>query len=55
MGLKKMTDFVSFDLGELKGVGKVNPNTLICGDCLEAMKYIEDASVNMVLADLPYG
>lgn len=28
---------------------------LILGDCLEAMKDIEDGSVDMVLADLPYG
>ena len=30
------------------------PDTLIHGDCLEAMKHIADGSVNMILADLPY-
>ncbi|MBM4056564.1 MAG: site-specific DNA-methyltransferase [Planctomycetes bacterium] len=28
---------------------------LIQGDCLEKMKYIPDGSVDMILADLPYG
>jgi site-specific DNA-methyltransferase (adenine-specific) len=31
------------------------PNQLIHDDCLEAMKDIPDGSVDMVLADLPYG
>lgn len=42
-------------LEELKALGQVNPNTLIHGDCLDAMTYISDKSVNMILADLPYG
>lgn len=29
--------------------------TLMLGDCLEMMKSIEDASVDLVLADMPYG
>ena len=28
---------------------------LYLGDCLEVMKHLPDASVDMVLADLPYG
>lgn len=28
---------------------------LMCGDCLELMKDIPDASVDMILCDLPYG
>lgn len=28
---------------------------LICGDCLEVMKDIPDGSIDMILADLPYG
>ena len=28
---------------------------LMQGDCLEVMKDIEDKSVDMILADLPYG
>ena len=41
--------------GELKAVGEVKANTLVLGDCLEVMKYIADASADMILADLPYG
>lgn len=29
--------------------------TLMRGDCLERMKEIPDGSVDMVLADIPYG
>lgn len=30
-------------------------DTIICGDCLEVMPTLEDKSVDMILADLPYG
>ena len=30
-------------------------NKIYCGDCLEVMKGIEDKSIDMILADLPYG
>jgi len=30
-------------------------NTVLQGDCLELMKDIPDGSVDMILADLPYG
>jgi len=30
-------------------------NKVICGDCLEVMKYIPDKSVDLVLTDPPYG
>ncbi len=43
------------NLGELKVVGQVTPNSIINADCLEAMKYIPDNSIDMVLCDLPYG
>lgn len=33
----------------------VSPNTVINGDCLEVMKDIETASIDMILCDLPYG
>lgn len=33
----------------------IAPNSLICGDCLEVMKDIEDKSIDMILCDLPYG
>ncbi len=32
----------------------ITPNSIICGDCLEVMKDIEDKSVDMILCDLPY-
>ncbi len=28
---------------------------LLCGNCLEIMKYIPDESIDMILCDLPYG
>lgn len=34
---------------------KIHPNTIVQGDCLEVMKYLPDNSVDMVLADPPYG
>ena len=30
-------------------------NSVHLGDCLELMKEIEDKSIDMILADLPYG
>ena len=33
---------------------KIQPNTIIQGDCLEVMKYLPDNSIDMVLADPPY-
>lgn len=33
----------------------MNEYQLYLGDCLEVMKQLPDASVDMVLADLPYG
>ena len=43
------------NLKEAKSVGTIAPNTLINGDCLEMMKYIPDGSIDLVLADPPYG
>lgn len=40
---------------KIKEIGMVAPNTLILGDCLEAMSYISDNSIDMILCDLPYG
>ena len=39
----------------LKTIGEVCPDTLIHGDCLEAMQYIRSGSIDMILCDLPYG
>ena len=40
---------------ELKTVGEVKPNSLIQGDCLQVMKFLADKSIDLILADLPYG
>jgi len=40
---------------EVQTVGLVSPNTLVHGNCLEVMKYIQDGSVDCVLCDPPYG
>ena len=42
-------------LEDIQAVGQISANTVVHGDCLEAMKYIADKSVDMVLCDLPYG
>ena len=42
-------------LEELVNVGEVEPHSLIQGDCLEAMKFIADKSIDLILCDLPYG
>lgn len=39
----------------IKRVGKIEANAIINADCLEAMKYIEDESIDMILVDPPYG
>lgn len=44
---------ISFD--ELSEIGHLPNNFIIKADCLEAMKYIPDNSIDMVLCDLPYG
>lgn len=40
---------------ELQTVGFVAPNTVVRGDCLEVLRHIPDGSVDLVLADMPYG
>lgn len=43
------------NISEVKKNGSIQENSIVCGDCLEAMRYIKDKSVNLILADLPYG
>lgn len=43
------------NINEVISVGQLPANSLVNADCLDAMKYIEDKSVDMVLCDLPYG
>ena len=40
---------------EVAGLSKLEINSVYQGDCLELMKNIADGSVDMILADLPYG
>ena len=42
------------NLNEGGYVGQIQPNSVIHADCLDAMKYIESKSVDMILCDLPY-
>jgi site-specific DNA-methyltransferase (adenine-specific) len=39
---------------EVKNIGQINANSLVNADCLEAMKYIADKSIDLILCDLPY-
>lgn len=43
------------NIKQLESVGQLHSNTLVNADCLEAMKYIADKSIDMILCDLPYG
>ena len=40
---------------EAETVGKIQPGTLVHGDCLTVMPYIPDGSIDAIIADLPYG
>lgn len=42
-------------LDSLNGIQKIESNTIVNADCLEAMKYIKDNLVDLLLTDLPYG
>jgi DNA modification methylase len=43
------------ELKNLQSVGEVKPNSLIHGECIEAMRFLADKSIDMILCDLPYG
>jgi site-specific DNA-methyltransferase (adenine-specific) len=43
------------NIEEVITTGKINPDSLIKADCLEAMKFISDESVDAIICDLPYG
>lgn len=40
---------------DLHNIKTIQPNTIINADCLNAMQYIEDKSIDLILCDLPYG
>jgi len=42
-------------MNKINYIGNISPNIIINDDCLETMKYIQDKSIDMILADLPYG
>lgn len=43
------------NIKKLETVGQLSANSLVNADCLEAMKYIADKSIDCIIADLPYG
>ena len=42
-------------LDEVVEVGTIAPDSIINADCLEAMKFIPDKSIDCIICDLPYG
>jgi len=53
MGAKGVNQLRSIE--EVQTNGHILPNTIVLGDCLQAMKWIPDGSIDMVLTDPPYG
>jgi len=43
------------NLTEVAEVGAIAPNSIVNADCLEAMKFIPDKSIDCIICDLPYG
>jgi DNA modification methylase len=43
------------NIQEVISVGQISANSIVNADCLEAMKYIADKSIDCILSDLPYG
>jgi site-specific DNA-methyltransferase (adenine-specific) len=43
------------NIGEVITAGNITANSLVNADCLEAMKYIKDKTIDLILCDLPYG
>ena len=42
------------NIKEIESIGQISANSLVNADCLEAMKYIADKSIDLILCDLPY-
>ena len=40
---------------EVQAVGRITANSIVKADCLEAMKYIADKSIDAIITDPPYG
>lgn len=47
--------FKFLDMEKLRSVGQVEPDSLVHGNCLEVMSYINNSTVDLVLVDPPYG
>jgi len=43
------------NIKKLESVGQLSANSLVNADCLEAMTYVADKSIDCIIADLPYG
>ena len=43
------------DLEKVKEIGHIPNNAIVNADCLEAMQYIPDKSIDCIICDLPYG
>ena len=43
------------NIQEIISVGQISANSIVNADCLEAMSYIADKSIDCILTDLPYG
>jgi site-specific DNA-methyltransferase (adenine-specific) len=43
------------NIQEVISVGQISANSIVNADCLEAMSYIVDKSIDCILTDLPYG
>ena len=52
---KDCQQMFDMNLEEIQKVGAIAQNSIIHADCLEAMKYIADKSIDCIICDLPYG
>ena len=43
------------NLDQLISVGRLQENSIVNADCLEAMKFIADGSIDAIICDPPYG
>lgn len=42
------------NIEDIVSIGELPKNSLVNADCLEAMKYIQDKSIDAIICDLPY-
>ena len=46
---------IYISIEEVQAVGRITANSIVNADCLEAMKYIADKSIDAIITDPPYG